>query len=104
MKNKDFPLRRKCLLLAGKDIKALYCHYKYHNSLLLLLLCFIPPPEMVLLWVYLKNGLVSPVSAFVLYTDACVDGKNLKVNLNAHVVNVIQGGPIDILKNRDARL
>lgn len=71
VKNKDFPPRRKCLLLAGRDIKALYCHYKYHNSLLLLLLCFIPPPKMVLLdkplsvWVYLKGGLLSPVSAFV---------------------------------------
>lgn len=33
MKNEDFPPRRKCLLLTSRDVKALYCCYKYHNPL-----------------------------------------------------------------------
>lgn len=54
MKNEDSARRRKCLLLAGRDVKALYCRYKYHNPL--------PFHYVAALYTAVENGFVADPS------------------------------------------
>lgn len=94
MKNKDFPLRGKCLLLAGKDIKALYCHYKYHNPLLLLLTSAAALHHLQK-WLCLRQT-SQCVSVSEEWTSVSSGKRKLILKRSAHVVNVIPGGPFDI--------
>lgn len=82
--------RRESLFLVGSDMKGLYCHYKCHQSLLML---YSSSKKLFSAFLYPKTG-----SAVVLYT--CMSWWEYKTKFikqrNAQVAKVIHCATIDI--------